>query len=208
MNKQSVNLKRRKFLFLIACISLLVALAVSLALALSINKGSGVQSPNASIEDEESETPSGSIETPSEPTVKTVTFIMPVDGTLSKGYSLVPVFNQTLGRYSSHLALDFIADEGADVFAVYEGEVSSVTESITQGVTVTIDHGNGLFTVYNSLESANDITVGKKVQAGDIIGKVSTTNRQEYKDGAHLHFQTLEDGEYINPEKYLVIDAK
>ena len=207
MNKQSVNLKGRKILFLIACISLLVALTVSLALALSVNRQSS-EIPNASIEDEDIESPSGSIDPPSEPTVKTVTFIMPVEGTLSKGYSLVPVFNQTLGRYSSHLALDFIAEEGSSVFAVYDGVVSSVTESITQGVTVTIDHGEGLFTVYNSLESAEDIATGKKVQAGDIIGKVSTTNRQEYKDGAHLHFQTLEDGEYINPEKYLVIDAK
>ena len=38
---------------------------------------------------------------------------------------------------------------------------------------------------------------------GQVLGTISATNLQEYKDGAHLHFQTMENGAYIDPEKYL-----
>ncbi len=142
------------------------------------------------------------------PTVTTVTFIMPVNGTISKDYSEVPVFNSTLNRYSAHSGIDFSAEAGTEVFAVYKGTVSDVTNSITKGVTVTIDHGNGLLTVYNSLESIEDVAIGDKVESGDVIGYVSTTNRQESADGAHLHFETIENGVNINPAKYLFPEEK
>lgn len=143
-----------------------------------------------------------------EPTLTNITFIMPVNGTISKDYSEVPVFNSTLNRYSAHEGIDFTAEAGSEVFAVYKGTVSDVTNSITKGVTVTVDHGNGLFTVYNSLESIEDVAIGDKVEAGDVIGYVSTTNRQEFNDGAHLHFETIENGENINPSKYLFPEEK
>ena len=54
----------------------------------------------------------------------------------------------------------------------------------------------------------NLIETGTIVKQGDVIGQVSTTNRQESKDGAHLHFEVKEDGQLINPEKYLVLDEK
>ena len=67
------------------------------------------------------------------------------------------------------------------------------------GTTVTIDHGNGLYTVYNSLESGDDVFVGQKVLQGAEIGAVSVTNRQESAGGAHLHFQVIENGAAIDP---------
>jgi murein DD-endopeptidase MepM/ murein hydrolase activator NlpD len=73
---------------------------------------------------------------------------------------------------------------------------------------VTIDHGNGLKTVYNSLADGDSVTEGQVVKAGDVIGQVSVTNRQEYKSGAHLHFEVLENGDSIDPIKYLNMDNK
>lgn len=43
---------------------------------------------------------------------------------------------------------------------------------------------------------------------GQVLGTISATNLQEYKDGAHLHFQTMENGAYIDPEKYLDLEEK
>ena len=77
-----------------------------------------------------------------------------------------------------------------------------------QGVTITIDHGNGLKTIYNSLADAESVFQGQTVKQGDVIGEVSTSNRQEYKDGAHLHFEVLENGEKVDPLKYLLIEEK
>ncbi len=207
---QTKQLSARKIIFIVASALLTVAVVLSVILSLTLNT-STAKLPNAPTLETPDDLDKPVVDTPivpDEPVVKKVSFIMPVDGTLFKGYSEVPVFNATLNRYSAHQALDFSATEGASVFAVYDGTVSSVTESLTKGVSVTINHGNGLFTVYNSLENGVDITVGTAVKSGDIIGYVSTSNRQEYKDGAHLHFETIENGVTINPEKYLVIDAK
>ena len=144
-----------------------------------------------------------------EPVDVPVTFIMPVKNPTSVGeYSETMVFNSTLGRFSSHMAIDFFAEEGTDVLCVYGGTVTSVDTTLLKGTTVTIDHGNGLKTVYNSLEDGEDVFIGQKVEQGDVIGYVSTSNKQEYKEGAHLHFSVIENGEVIDPSKYLTINEK
>jgi len=45
------------------------------------------------------------------------------------------------------MGIDFAADAGTNVVAVYDGTIESVTTSYLQGTTVTIDHGNGLKSV-------------------------------------------------------------
>ena len=144
-----------------------------------------------------------------EPVDTVIVFAMPVENATSIGeYSETMVFNSTLSRFSTHLAIDFFAPEGTDVLAAYDGVVESVTNDLLKGYTVTIDHGNGLKTIYNSLADGDAVTTGQKVAKGDVIGKVSVTNRQEYKSGAHLHFEVMENNELIDPETYLVFDEK
>ena len=140
---------------------------------------------------------------------KPIEFIMPVEKPTSIGeYGDTMVYNSTLGRFTSHLAIDFYASEGSDVYAVFDGTILSVENTFLQGTTITIDHGNGLYTIYNSLADGDSVSVGQMVNQGDVIGQVSTTNRQEYKDGSHVHFQVKENGELINPEKYLAFEEK
>ena len=145
---------------------------------------------------------------PSEPVVSVISFIMPVETNSYSEYSETMVFNQTLGRFSTHTAMDFYAEEGASVYAVLDGEVESVEKTLLQGVTVVINHGDGLKTVYNSLADGDMVTVGQTVSQGDVIGAVSISNRQEYKDGAHLHFEVMENGVNVNPLTYLTIEEK
>ena len=144
-----------------------------------------------------------------EPVLKPVVFIMPVENASSIGeYGETMVWNSTLGHFTSHKAIDFFASEGTPVLAVYDGTVKSVENTLLDGYTVTIDHGNGLYTIYNSLADGDSVTVGQKVVQGDVIGEVSVSNRTEYKDGAHLHFEVMENGVIIDPAKYLVLDEK
>ena len=144
-----------------------------------------------------------------EPVITTITFIMPVENATSiSEYSETMVFNSTLSRYNTHKAVDFFAEEGAPVLAVYDGTVEKIENSLLKGYIITIDHGNGLKTVYNSLADGDNVTVGQKVKQGDVIGEVSVTNRQEYKEGAHLHFEVIEEGAVINPDKYLSFESK
>ena len=144
-----------------------------------------------------------------EPTISVISFCVPVESySAVEEYSETLAYNPTLKRYSSHKAMDFYGEEGAKVFCAFDGVVKSVENSLLTGVTVTVDHGDGLITVYNSLLDGEDVWVGMHLSKGDVIGEISTSNRQEYKDGAHLHFETYENGVSVNPEKYLSIDNK
>ncbi len=142
-----------------------------------------------------------------EPTI--ITFISPIFESASvTDYSDTLVWNSTLSRFNAHKAIDFYATEGTAVLAVWDGTVESVENSLLTGITITIDHGNGLKTVYNSLADGDMVTEGQTVKKGDQIGEVSNTNRQESADGAHLHFEVIENNVKIDPSKYLSLDLK
>ncbi|MBO4962444.1 MAG: M23 family metallopeptidase [Clostridia bacterium] len=159
-----------------------------------------------------SSTSSGSISSGSNsssgslPTV--LTFIMPVEnGEVTKEYTQdTVVFNQTLGVYSAHLAVDISGVEGAKVFCAYDGVIESIETSYLLGTVITIDHGNNLKTKYSSLDVSEDISVGQTVNKGEELGVISTANRQEYKDGAHLHFEVLKNNEKVNPMDYIMTE--
>ncbi len=146
---------------------------------------------------------------PDVPVVTVISFIAPIENaSLIQDYSETMVWSSTLKRFETHKAVDYFADEGTPVLAVYDGEIESVEKDLIKGVTVTINHGDGLKTIYNSLGEDVPVMVGEKVTKGQTIGFVSVSNRQEYKDGAHLHFAVSEDGVMINPLKYLDVSDK
>ena len=221
MKKQTENrfliFLRRNMLYLIlsACI-LAVGLSVTLMLINQQGNNSAVVEPDVpTIIDPVPDEPDEPViepdipEDPVTPVDKPIIFIMPVENSASIGeYSETMVWNSTLNRFSAHLAIDFYADEGTPVLAVYDGVVESVVTSLIKGTSITIDHGNGLKTVYNSLADGDMVVKGQSVKQGDIIGEVSISNRQEYKDGAHLHFEVFENGEKIDPVKYLAFEEK
>ena len=163
-------------------------------------RNSTSQKPSSSVPDKTSTEP----EPEPQPTAKEVYFIMPVEnGTCIKDFTEASVvYNKTLGIYTGHMGMDITGESGARVLCVYDGEVVSITSSYLQGTTVTVSHGNGLKTVYNSVEVDENLSVGDKLKQGDVIGVISENNRQEYKDGAHLHFEVEENGAKVSPTKY------
>ncbi|MBE5733503.1 MAG: M23 family metallopeptidase [Clostridiales bacterium] len=211
-NAKILNFIRRNALYLILALCILaVGLSVTVMLIkqsneLSLNADTSIEEP---LPDDEQGTGATNPDTDVEPVIKPVTFIMPVNNPTSIGaYSETMVWCSTMGRFESHMAIDFFAQEGESVLAVYDGVVESVESTLLEGVTVVLDHGNGLKTIYNSLADIDGVSVGQTVKQGQIIGEVSVSNRQEYKDGAHLHFEVKENGQTIDPVKYLSIDEK
>ena len=62
--------------------------------------------------------------------------------------------------------------------------------------------------MYNSVEAKEGLKKGQKVAKGEVVATVSDNNRQEYKDGAHLHFEVYENETKVDPNKYLMLSQK
>ena len=223
-NGSILNFFKRNIYYLIIALALMVTAIVIVAVLIgkestaievaapteSVEKTtSSVNSDDSteSVEPTDEPDSSGKTDTPTE---TKIVFAMPVSNyTVTKDFtSATVVYNKTLGVYTGHMGIDFAAEAGEKVSAAYGGTVASVTTSYLEGTTVTIDHGNGLKTVYNSIDVDDDIVVGKVVAKGQNIGTVSDNNRQEYKDGPHLHFETILNDLKIDPQTYLMIPTK
>lgn len=207
-NKLISFIKRNAVYIVVALCILAVGLTVTFSLLANDRKSITVETPivNDTPVDKTPLIPDTPVDKPVEEIIE---FMLPVDNYTSiEHYSDTMVFNSTLKRYSSHKATDFIAPEGSKVYCVWKGKVESIENTLLQGVSVTVDHGNGLKTVYNSLADGDTVKVGQTLKKGDVIGEVSATNRQENFKSAHLHFEVVENGKSIDPIKYMVLEEK
>lgn len=100
-----------------------------------------------------------------------------------------------------HSGRDYAANCGTPVYAATSGTVIMAGWGGGYGNRVVIDHGLergvGLATTYNHLSG---ITAGGTVSRGELIGYVGTTGTST---GCHLHFETLEDGSFVDPRRWL-----
>lgn len=142
--------------------------------------------------------------------VATTTYVVPVkNATIAKDYSASELqFNNTLKQWEIHKAIDFVASDDLNVYAVSNGTVSNVYTNYLDGTVIEIAHNNGLVSVYKSLNNDVKVSVGDKVSAGQIIGTISETMAQELNTGAHLHFEMLLNGVKVNPNDYLDLGNK
>jgi len=131
--------------------------------------------------------------------------------------SIMPVSNNDLKRTASgwgmrihpiykiprfHYGMDFTAAVGTDVFATGIGVVKSATREVGYGNTIVIDHGYGYETYYAHLSRIN-VTVGQKVNRGDVIGLVGSTGTST---APHLHYEVSKNGQKVNPQNYYFQD--
>ncbi len=118
-------------------------------------------------------------------------------------------YNQTIGAYYEHTGIDFAAQPSAEVFAVEDGVVESVYKSdLLLGTQIVIRHDDGLKTLYRFVEEKEGLQAGDSVKKGDVIATVAEANGNEYKDGAHLHFEIYKDGVAQDPTSYLTLEEK
>ncbi len=117
--------------------------------------------------------------------------------------------NKTLNSYYEHTGLDFAAEVGTEVLAVESGTIESVySGDLLLGTEIVVDHGNGLKSVYRFVTAADGLKAGDKVEKGDVIATIAEANGNEYKDGAHLHFEIMKDGKVVDPTTYLTLEEK
>lgn len=143
--------------------------------------------------------------TPAPPkTENTQKFIMPVFGEVSYDYAQDKlVYSRTLEEWRTHSGVDLAADRGVVVKATADGVVSDIKNDPRLGVTIIVDHLNGIKTVYANLASDDMVSPNQKVKQGDVIGCVGNTAAFESAEQPHLHFEVLKNDEPVNPLDYL-----
>ncbi|MCQ1999752.1 M23 family metallopeptidase [Arthrobacter zhaoxinii] len=105
------------------------------------------------------------------------------------------------GALEFHTGTDFGAVTGTPVKAMLGGTVTEAGWHTTGGggLRVVVDHGDGVQTTYNHLNSI-DVSVGQAVDAGAVVGGIGSTGNST---GPHLHFEVLRHGDYEDPMGWL-----
>jgi len=129
---------------------------------------------------------------------ESITFTMPIEGEIIKDFSdSVLQYSKTYNDMRLHLGVDIACNQGDSVHAVGDGTVISCEESGQYGMTVTINHKNGITVKYSALKNLK-VKNGDTVLMGDIIGFVSTVPC-ECSDKDHIHIEVIKDSNSVNP---------
>lgn len=135
---------------------------------------------------------------------KRQSFIMPVDGGVTLEYAMDKlVYSKTLEEWRAHSGIDIASDRGTPVKAVADGVVCDIRNDLYYGITVVIDHGNDLKSLYRNLAADDIVTVNQKVEQGETIGSIGNTAMDESSEQSHLHLEVLEKDVYTDPVAYL-----
>lgn len=112
------------------------------------------------------------------------------------GYRVHP----TTGVYKLHSGVDISGSgiSGANIYASKSGTVLKGGYHRAYGNYCLINHGDGTATLYAHMSTLMT-SVGSVVSQGQVIGKVGSTG---YSTGAHLHFEILINGNYVDPVPY------
>jgi murein DD-endopeptidase MepM/ murein hydrolase activator NlpD len=111
-------------------------------------------------------------------------FIMPVEGIISGVYGSQRILN---GKPKwPHYGIDIAAKKGTMIKSSGAGVVTMAEDDLYYtGGTIIMDHGHGISTIYSHLENIL-VSVGDKINQGDVIGTVGSTGRST---GPHLDFR-------------------
>lgn len=143
-------------------------------------------------------------EQPEEEAAASSGYVWPVEGSVDRDFSLeVFAYDETMGDWRTHEGIDIAAEIGAPVAACAKGTVTDVSTDDMMGVTVTVDHGGGMESLYANLAESVNVQPGTEVEAGTVLGAVGTSAIAESASPSHLHFALREYGVMIDPLNYL-----
>ena len=124
-------------------------------------------------------------------------FSLPAKGRLASRFGLRRYFNGE--ARAPHSGLDVAVARGTPIVASAPGQVLAVGDYFFNGLTVFVDHGNGLLTMYCHLERS-DVTPGEAVARGQRIGRAGMSGRAS---GPHLHWSVILNGATVDPELFV-----
>ena len=130
-----------------------------------------------------------------------VDFIWPAKGPETSGFGLKRVLNGE--ARSPHSGIDIGAPTGTPVRAPADAVVADVGRYYFCGKTLTLDLGQGLYSVYCHLSKIK-VRPGQKVKQGTVVGKIGATGRTT---GPNLHWTVRLNGAAVDPGVFLGANA-
>ena len=121
----------------------------------------------------------------------------PLEGTVTSDYG--DRENPFTGGEECHGGIDIAAKTGTKVLCVLDGIVEESRYSESYGYFVKVKHSDSFQTLYAHCSKLS-VDVGDKVSAGQVIALSGSTGQST---GPHLHFETIINGEKINPGVFL-----
>ena len=148
---------------------------------------------------------------PGEEVSTAIVFAVPVQNYTSilKNCSLTELqYNETMERWESHKMVTLAAPLGTSVVATFAGTVTSVQDHTMYGRQVTIEHRDGLKTVYSNLDRNVNVSQGDRVEKGQRIGSIGQTSAIEFIATPHVRIEVYKDGARIDPNDYIDFPIK
>lgn len=146
------------------------------------------------------EEPAQAVDAPAEE-VTAVSLVWPIEGEVVAAFSETELaYDELLGDWRTHDAMDISAPMGTDVCAAADGAVFSIDDDPFTGTTLTLIHADGLKTVYGNLNPDTlNFAQGDSVASGDALaclgGGAGTA--------PYLRFAVLLNDEPVDPSGYL-----
>ena len=103
------------------------------------------------------------------------------------------------GEGAFHRGVDISGGYGQAILAPADGLVEEAEMRNGYGRTVILNHGHGYSTLFGHM-SGFAVTVGQRVQRGDVIGYVGLSGRST---GPHVHYEVHINDVPVNPHKYM-----
>jgi murein DD-endopeptidase MepM/ murein hydrolase activator NlpD len=124
--------------------------------------------------------------------------IWPVRGWLTSGFGYR--IDPFTGLRQFHEGLDIANRLGTAIVAPADGIVSRCSNSFGYGLTVEINHGYGIKTIYGHLSKVY-VSVGHSVRRGERIAAMGSSGRAT---GPHLHYQVMLNDVPMSPMNYIL----
>ncbi len=120
-------------------------------------------------------------------------FVVPVPAPANSSFGRRSILN---GKpRSPHAGTDFSAEAGTPVHAPNAGIVVLADDLYYSGITVIIDHGQGLYSYFAHMSSLA-VHEGDRLETGTVVGRVGSTGRST---GPHLHWTVRLVGTRVDP---------
>jgi murein DD-endopeptidase MepM/ murein hydrolase activator NlpD len=124
-------------------------------------------------------------------------FLRPVEGEVVGSFGRRSVINEQ--TRSPHSGVDLRGETGTPVKAVNQGRVALTCDHFFTGLSVFIDHGGGIHSMYFHLDKIQ-VREQDRVKRGEVIGRLGSTGRST---GPHLHFGVRVNGARVNPMRLI-----